>query len=184
MISLFKRISKFVKKSYANPEEWAKGNGVKIGKGCFISTKEFPSEGYLIEIGDYVRIAPKTSFYTHGGIWTLRKIYDDKTLDYFGKIKIGDYTYIGERCMIMPGVNIGKRCIVGAGTVVTKNIPDGCMVAGNPCKFIGYTDEFYKRVKANYNIEISGLSHEEKMKVLLSLDDGKFITKPDLKTAK
>lgn len=181
---MIKRFYRFLRKNMMSCEDYARKVGVKVGNGCFISTKEFPSEGYLIEIGDYVRIAPKTSFYTHGGIWTLRKIYDDKTLDYFGKIKIGDYTYIGESCMIMAGVNIGKRCIVGAGTVVTKNIPDGCMVAGNPCKFIGYTEDFYKRVKANYNIEISGLSREEKKKVLLSLDNDKFITKPDLKTTK
>lgn len=49
--------------------------------------------------------------------------------------------------MIMPGVKIGKNCVIVGGSVVTKSIPDGCMVAGNPAKFIGYTDDFYKELK-------------------------------------
>ena len=137
-----KKIIKKIKKRLLSPQKYAESLGVKIGKDCFISTKQFPSEGYLIEIGNHVRVAPETAFFTHGGIWTLRKIYNDTSLDHFGKIKIGDYTYIGERCMIMPGVTIGERCIIAAGTIVTKNIPDGCMVAGNPCKYIGKTEDY------------------------------------------
>lgn len=51
-------------------------------------------------------------------------------------------TYIGDRCfiamnaIIMPGVKIGRECIVGAGSVVTKDVPDHCIVAGNPAKII------------------------------------------------
>ena len=84
-----------------------------MGKGCSIATKEFSSEGYLIELGDYVRVAARASFYTHGGVIPLRTLYNDPNLDIFGKIKIGSYTSIGANCMIMPGVTIGERCIVG-----------------------------------------------------------------------
>ena len=62
---------------FSSPEEYARKIGVKIGQGCYISTKRFPSEAYLIEIGNYVRIAPETAFFTHGGIWALRKKYNN-----------------------------------------------------------------------------------------------------------
>lgn len=113
--------------------------GAKIGKGCFISAKNSPSEAYLIEIGDYVRVATKL-FFIHGGIWSLCKIYNNLDLDYFGKTKVGNYSYIGESCMIMLGVTIDESCVIGGESVVTKSVLNGCMMAGNPAKFIGYTE--------------------------------------------
>lgn len=165
-------------------EKWARKNGVKIGKNCFISTRGFPSEGYLIEIGDYVRIASHTRFFTHGGIWSLRQYYKNKDLDHFGKIKVGSYTSIGDNCMIMPGVTIGERCVIGGGSVVTKSIPDGCMVAGNPAKFIGYSEDFYNRLNANKTLHCAQMNQEEKKAYLLSLPDSAFETKQYIKTEK
>ena len=170
-----------IRSHMVSPETYARKKGVKIGKGCFISTRNFPSEAYLIEIGDYVRIASKVSFFTHGGIWSLRKIYNDKELDHFGKIRIGNYSYVGENCMIMPGVTIGEKCVVGGGSVVTKSVPDGCMIAGNPAKFIGYTEDFYKRLKEKSDVKCAGMSFEEKKKYLLSLPDEAFEAKPYIK---
>lgn len=174
------RLIKQLRKFFMSPLNYAKWCGVKVGNDCFISTKNWPTEAYLVEVGDHVRIAGNTSFFTHGGIYTIRKYYNDPNLDRFGKIKIGDYTSIGENCIINPGVSIGKCCIVGGGSVVTKSIPDGCMVGGNPAKFIGYTEEFYKRIKGK-SLECKGMSPEEKKKYLLSLPDEKFDKKPYIK---
>ena len=121
-----------------SPQKYALSLGVKIGEGSVVLTKDLPSEGYLIEIGDYVRLSPHVSIFTHGAIWSIRKYYKDSTVDQFGKVKIGSYSFIGANAMIMPGVTIGEKCIVASGSVVTKSIPDGCMVAGNPAKFMGY----------------------------------------------
>lgn len=178
---MFKKLIAIIRKSFESPEHYARRIGVKIGKGCYIGTKNFPSEPYLIEIGDNCRIAGETSFFTHGGIWSLRKIYDDPNLDHFGKIKVGNNSYIGERCMIMPGVTIGERCIIGGGSVVTKSVPDGCMVAGNPAKFIGYTEDFYKRLKEKHDTGTGKLSAAEKKKYLLSMNEDKFEIKPTVK---
>lgn len=175
-----RKIKSILKWCFASPENYAKFLGAKIGKGCYISTKGFPSEAYLIEIADNVRIAPKTNFYTHGGTWTLRKIYNDPKLDHFGKIKIGEYAYIGESCLIMPGVTIGSHCIVGAGSVVTRSVPDGCMVAGNPARFIGFTADYYKRLKEKYDLGICGMEYDEKRKFLLSQPDAVFEHKKEL----
>lgn len=130
------------------PTKYAKYIGVKTGKGCVINTKHFPTEPYLIEFGDYVRVAMHTKFFTHGGLVAQRFNHPDLILEQFGKIKVGDYSYIGDSCLIMPGVEIGKNCVVGAGSVVTKSIPDGMMVAGNPAKIIGKTEEMVQRVAA------------------------------------
>lgn len=178
---MFKKIIEKIRTYFESPVQFARRKGAKIGKGCFISTKNFPSEAYLIEIGDYVRVATKTAFFTHGGIWSLRKIYNDPDLDHFGKIKVGNYSYIGESCMIMPGVTIGERCVIGGGSVVTKSVPDGCMVAGNPAKFIGYTDEFYKKLKATSDLGIGRMSAKEKQEYLFALSDDKFEKKPYIK---
>lgn len=179
-----KKLIQIMRMYLMSPEKWARQRGVKIGKGCEIACREFSSEPYLIEIGNYVRIARGTSFYTHGGIIPLRKLHNDPELDQFGKVKIGDYTSIGANCMIMAGVTIGRSCIVGGGSVVTKSVPDGCMVAGNPAKFIGYTEDFYRKVKEKYNTKTGKLSAEEKKKVLLSLPDDAFIVKSLMKTEK
>ena len=160
-----------------SPNEYALSIGVKLGKGCYLSTKEFPDEGYLIEIGDHVRIAAHASLYTHGGLWSLRKYYNEPTLEHFGKVKIGSYTSIGAYAMIMPGVIIGERCIVAGGSVVTKSVPDGCMVAGNPAKFIGYTEDFYKKLKEKHDLGCKNMKFKEKREFLLAQPDDKFVTK-------
>ena len=178
----FVKFIELLRRFMESPEHYARRVGVKVGKGSSIATKHFSSEPYLLEIGDYVRISSGTSFYMHGGVNSLRFLFDDPTLDQFGKIKIGSYTYIGSNCMIMPGVTIGERCIVGGGSVVTKSVPDGCMVAGNPAKFIGYSADFYHKIKDNgLDTKTYGLSPKEKKKVLLSLPDSAFANKPLIK---
>lgn len=179
---MLKKVLILMHRYLISPEKYGRKMGAKIGKGCNISTRGFSTESYLIEIGDYVRIAPKTVFYTHGGLWSLRKYYNNPDIDHYGKIKVGNYTSIGENCMIMPGVTIGERCVIGGGSVVTKSIPDGCMVAGNPAKFIGFSDAFYNRLNENKKMHCARLSVKEKESYLLSLPDSVFEVKPFMKT--
>lgn len=51
-------------------------------------------------------------------------------------VEIGDGSWLGERCFILPGVRLGKRCIVGAGAVVTRSFPDGSVIAGVPARLL------------------------------------------------
>lgn len=67
--------------------------------------------------------------------------------DIFGKICIGDNAFIGAHAIILPGVTIGNRCIVGAGAVVTKSFPDGSIIGGNPARLIGNSDDFLEKYK-------------------------------------
>jgi acetyltransferase-like isoleucine patch superfamily enzyme len=171
---MLQRVIKFLRYRMMSCEEYARYKGVKVGKGCLISTKNFPSESYLVSIGDYCRIAKGVSFFTHGGLWSQRKKYND--LEHFGKIYVGNYTYIGEDALIMPGVTIGNDVIIGAGSVVTKSIPDGKIAAGNPARIVGDTIEFVERTRS-VSLPTFGMTYEQKKSYLLSLDDSAFIKK-------
>ena len=66
------------------------------------------------------------------------------------EVVIGDGCWLGEKSCVLPGVHIGKKTIIGAGSVVTKDIPDYCIAAGNPCKVLKTWDhekEEWVRVK-------------------------------------
>lgn len=165
---------------YLTPEDYLRKHGVRVGKGCRISPCYTSSEGFLIEIGDYCRISKDVAFYTHGMLHSIKKYYNDTDIDWFGKIKIGNHVSIGEGCKILAGVTIGDNVIIGAGSVVTKSIPSGYMVAGNPIKHIGYTDDWYKKIK-EVDLKSAKMSYEDKKKYLLSLSDDKFVKKPYIK---
>lgn len=171
-------INKFLKiyrKKMYSPEKYARYLGATIGENCYISTKGFSTESYLISIGNNVRIAKNVVFFTYGGVWPFRKILGDD-FDMFGKINIGDNVHIGEGVYILPGVTIGSNCIVGAASVVTKSIPDNTIAGGNPCKIIGNINEFLDRSK-KLNTNTKKMSYEEKKNYLLNMSDELFVKK-------
>ncbi|GHT14732.1 hypothetical protein FACS189415_4350 [Bacteroidia bacterium] len=152
--------------------------GVKIGNNCSIGTLNFGTEPYLIEIGNRTQITYGVTFYTHGGAWAFREKYPD--FDFFGKIKIGNNIYIGNHAIILPGITIEDNVIVGAMAVVTKSVPSGVIVGGNPARIIGKVEDYEKKVLP-YNVDSKRLSSDEKKKFLLSLDDVHFLKKSYLK---
>ena len=109
--------------------------GIKIGRGCEVYATDFSTEPYLIEIGDNVAISAGTIFITHDGAVRIMR-EDIPEIDLFGKITIGNNTFIGSNCILLPNTNIGSNCIVGAGSVVRGIIPDDSVVIGNPAKVI------------------------------------------------
>lgn len=133
-----------------NYRKFIRGGG-KIGKGCEIFPNvEFGSEPYLIRIGNNVRITNGVKFVTHdGGVWTLRKMGLLKNADVFGTIEIGDNVHLGWNVILMPNVKIGKNCIIGAGAVVTKSIPDNSVAAGVPAKVIETIENYAEKIKVN-----------------------------------
>lgn len=118
--------------------------GVKVGQGCRICPCGFGSEPWLVSIGDRVTVAPGVAFLTHdGATWLFR---DDRGRRYrYARIEVGSDVFIGANAILMPGVRIGNRVIIGAGSVVTKSIPDGLVVAGNPSRVLGNYSEFERK---------------------------------------
>lgn len=163
------------------PKRYARFIGVKFGKNCLIATKNWSSEPYLIVIGDNVQITHNVSVHTHGGSHVVRKVIPD--FDMFGKVVIKDGAYIGAYSQIMPGVTIGEGALVAAGSIVTKSVPAGVVVAGNPAKYICTVEEFIERNK-EYNLGTKGLSFEDKKKVLLKTKDARLLKKPYISITK
>ena len=171
---IFKRLGLFYWRFVASPEKYARHIGVTIGKNCFISTREWGNEPYLITVGDNVQVTRCVSIHTHGGGNSIRKEHPD--FDMFGKVVIEDWAYIGAYAHIMPGVTIGEGALVGAGSIVTKSVAPHTVVAGNPARVLCTTEEFYEKNK-RYDVGTKRMSSEEKKKYLLSLPDEKFIKK-------
>jgi maltose O-acetyltransferase len=87
-----------------------------------------------VVVGDNVMIGPNVQLLT-----ACHPIYADErnTLFEFTKpIIIGDNVWIGGGVTVLPGVSIGKNSVIGAGSVVTKDVPDNVVAAGNPCRII------------------------------------------------
>ena len=125
-------------------EQYARILGVTIGKDCRILTRHFGSEPFLIEIGNRVTLSRDVSFFNHdGSTWLIRD--DHGRRQRFGRIRVGNEVFIGACSIILPGVDIGDRVVIGAGTVVARSVPSGSVVAGNPAKIIGAFDELYRR---------------------------------------
>lgn len=108
----------------------------------------------------------------------MRQSYPN--FDSFGKISIGNHVYIGSNSLIMPGVAIEDNVLVAAGSVVTKSVPSGYVVGGNPAKIICSVDTFIER-NLRYNTETKGKSREYKKQVLATLSEDKFIKKGYIK---
>lgn len=167
-------VSNLFKRFFYNPLKYARSVGVTIGDNCSISTYHWGSEPYLITIGDHVQITDGVRFFTHGASWVLRRKYPN--FDCFGKILVGSNVYIGSCALILPGVTIGNNVVIGAGTVVTKSVPNNSIVAGNPGRIIGDATSF-EHSYLPYNLKSKYMSSNEKRLFLLSIDDSKFIHK-------
>lgn len=86
--------------------------------------------------------------------------------DRLGKIVVGENTNIGWNAMILPGVTIGKNCVIGCGSVVTKDVPDGSVVAGVPARVIEPIEAYAEKNRSRCVIT-AGMSHNEKKQWLL-----------------
>lgn len=114
--------------------------GVRVGERCRIYTANFGSEPWLIRIGDHVCISNDVTFVNHNLNWPFQDNYESLTS--FGKIEILDNCQIGVGALILPNVAIGPNAIVGAGSVVTRDVPPDTVAAGSPARPICTLEEY------------------------------------------
>jgi len=107
--------------------------GVVVGRNCVISSHSFLCEGVTLEDGVFVghNVAFCNEKYPQAVRRTPWKLKPEN------RVHVGKGAIIGSNATILPGVSIGERAIVGAGSVVTKDVPPGVPVAGNPAGPIG-----------------------------------------------
>lgn len=158
-----------------SPVRHARLIGVNLGSNCLIyRSMEWPSEPYLVTIGNNVQLTRGVTIHTHGGGNVIRRKVPD--FDAFGKVVIKDWAYIGSHAQIMPGVTIGEGAMVAAGSIVTKSVPDGMVVGGNPARLLCSVDEYFER-NIQYNMHTKGLDEKEKKQRLLTIDENLFLKK-------
>lgn len=121
-----------------------------MGEGCYYHPRKLPSEPMLVSIGDNVWVASNVRFITHDMSGDMLKnhprykeAFSKIYSPYFmGKIEIGSNVMIGADATIMYNVKVGDDCIIAAGSIVTKDIPAGSVVAGVPARVIGSIEDF------------------------------------------
>ncbi len=93
-----------------------------------------------VEIGDNVLFAPNVAVYTAGH--PIHPVPRKLGYEYGIPVKIGNNVWIGGNSVILPGVTIGDNCVIGAGSIVNRDIPDNSVACGNPCRVVKtITDE-------------------------------------------
>lgn len=147
--ALNKVYSKLVRKekSYEIMNRYYRRSGAHIGNGCCICSNLNLCEKELLYIGNNVTISTQVLFVTHD---ISIASFSQKKGSLFGKIVIGDNCFIGERSMILYGVELANNIIVGAGSVVTKSFQqEGIILGGNPARVIGTIEGFVSKNAKN-----------------------------------
>jgi len=165
--SINRRIQNYISRKI-DPIAYSKSLGVIIGENCRLIDVEFGSEPYLVKLGNHVSITG-SSFITHdGGVWVFREEYPE--LDIIKPIVVGDNVFIGEGCIIMPGVRIGSNVVIGAGSIVTKSLDSNGVYVGTPARKLKDLED-YKNSIIKMSINTKKLSFASKKKKLLAIFD-------------
>ena len=108
------------------------GYNCRIGEATFINHGAYLMDAGKITIGSHCFIGPNCGMYT--AIHAMLPEERNRGIERAKPIVLGDNVWLGGDVTILPGVTIGSNTVIGAGSVVTKDIPSGVVAAGNPCR--------------------------------------------------
>jgi maltose O-acetyltransferase len=106
------------------------GHGIRMGEHSFMNYGCVVLDAAVVTLGRHVKLGPCCKLFTPQH--PLDYIERRKPQEVARPITIGDDTWLGGNVTVCPGVTIGQRCIIAAGSVVIRDIPDDCLAAGNP----------------------------------------------------
>ena len=110
------------------------GYNIEIGENFYSNHNLVILDAAKVTFGDNVFIGPNCGFYAAGHPLDARQ--RNKGIEYAKPISVGNDVWIGGNVTVLPGVNIGSNVVIGAGSVVTKDIPSNVVAVGNPCKIL------------------------------------------------
>ena len=144
-----------------NPIRYARKIGVNMnGKVYLTGGVIWGTEPWIITLGDNVHISDGVRFLTHdGGARLFRNQVPD--LEITKPITVGNNVFIGNCVILMPGIKVGDNVVIGAGAVVTHDVPSNTVVGGCPAKVIESIDEYFEKIKLK-SIHLGNLPGEEK----------------------
>ncbi len=130
MLPMAKSRARFIRKHHIFAE---------CGEALFWQPRKLPSDCKCVKIHNNVKVSAEVMFITHDVIYNVLNHTGDGRVykQHLECIEVMDNVMIGLGSKIMPGVRIGPNAIVGAGSVVTKDVPPGSVVAGCPARVIG-----------------------------------------------
>lgn len=172
--NIYQHFLKYKKKQYLNSlvtYGLKMGHNVTIMDGFFID----PTHCFLISIGDYCVLAPNVRLIAHDA--SMKQILGYTKV---GKVTIEANCFLGDSVIVTPGVTIGQGSIVGAGSVVTHDIPAETISVGNPCTVISkrnvflqkHEKEIVSRIAPFANLEQLKLTNSQKSELCKFLDSG------------
>lgn len=110
------------------------GKHCHFGKNVYCNFNLTLVDDTHIYVGDYSKFGPNVVIATAGH--PILPELREKAYQYNAPVKIGKCVWLGAGVIVLPGIEIGDNCVIGAGSVVTKNVPANCVAVGNPCRVI------------------------------------------------
>lgn len=129
------------------------GKNVHLGKNVYFNFNVTIVDDTHVYIGDYTMLGPNVVIATAGH--PILPELREKALQFNMPVKIGKNCWLGAGVIVLPGVTIGDNTVIGAGSVVTKDIPANVVAVGNPCKVLREINEhdkefYYKNKRIEY----------------------------------
>ena len=113
------------------------GANIELGERVFFNFNCIVLDVCLVRIGSFSLFGPAVQIYTPMHPFNA----EQRRREEFGKpVEIGSDVWVGGGAIILPGVRIGSRAVIGAGSVVTRDVPEGVFAAGNPCRVVREID--------------------------------------------